>query len=1157
MTLMAFVLLLMLSLGTWINVETRLSTTQASLNQARANALLGVNVALGELQRAAGPDQRVTATSDLVTTQAGQTHWTGVWNTSGRNPLAPYGAPTDATWLVSGRDIAGNPLTPGATIDDEITLVADTRHPGSDTEVQVGRVEIEATDAHLTGGYAYWISDEGVKAKINVTDPHRDAPGGDDEQMRYSLMSAQRYGIETVSATQDSDGSTIGDVIDPLDIATSEQLARLAGLNQLGLVDSDLDAVRANRFHDLTTYSNGLLANTARGGLKKDLSLAFEMDLNDFNDSVDFAADGETVPGISNHKVDYLFKLGRSDFNTPTPMIGSPEARGPTWHLLRNYYRLYKSNDPDQNQSYKLGHPAGVQSSGSGYTIAARPAFPQTQLARDNTLSLPQAYYDTDFDINANDRFKPGNSTADLPRPTDMDITPMLLRMQTFISIQAIEESASTSAGGEPGAGSEGPVKYKIILQFDPVVTIMNPYNVSLTFDEFVVGWKYFDLNIAINLTQDGTNADHVVKLTDLGKAEYFGLTNFGMSLMGTGGSSVTLGPGEIKVFTYDQEDLRTAASYHEDTSHKSILTPYATSADSPSVGDGIKFETLDNNGSAVLYADEGSPITVMISTLGSTFTIPVDLKRNLSTGTDYKHISLGVLNAPTNGNTSFSWPPDTPRLVEEIRNDEGELKHPIGVIDVNLKPVVTGKQVQFLTHYNPRAVSFKRNTGKLADLGEDLPNAGNWFLGVASMGEWGDYGSGSGVAIDSNGSGYWGDSNQATPSTRVSLFEIPTLPLQSLAALQHVNNITHYAQEPAYAIGNSYASPFIPKESVTRTIRVSGKGYTQLDWSYLCNNALWDDYYFSTLSPRLDTSPAEYDMSEIVDHWIKGESLPNSRITFYLKEGESVAGFKNKVIDSSTNSKIAAEAYSTLAGNLMLDGAFNVNSTSVEAWKALLSATHDLDVAYNGGVASSLDFPFSRMSRPAGNETDAWAGFRSLSDAQIEDLAEAIVTEVQARGPFVSLSDFINRRLSDDNSGLKGALQTAIDHTDINGAFTDTVDSSDLSGRSIPYAEHAMGPVASGAPGYLRQSDLLMTLGPVLTARSDTFKIRAYGDSINQLTGQKASAWCEVVVQRVPEFVDPANEPSDSMDALNGTNLNLGRRFKVVSFRWLDSNQI
>jgi hypothetical protein len=69
--------------------------------------------------------------------------------------------------------------------------------------------------------------------------------------------------------------------------------------------------------------------------------------------------------------------------------------------------------------------------------------------------------------------------------------------------------------------------------------------------------------------------------------------------------------------------------------------------------------------------------------------------------------------------------------------------------------------------------------------------------------------------------------------------------------------------------------------------------------------------------------------------------------------------------------------------------------------------------------------------------------------------------------------------------------------------------------------------------------------------------------------------AWMEVVVQRVPDFVDPTNPAETSNSApkplapgpatadasvspeLTPINQLLGRRFKVLSMRWIQGNEI
>ena len=106
-----------------------------------------------------------------------------------------------------------------------------------------------------------------------------------------------------------------------------------------------------------------------------------------------------------------------------------------------------------------------------------------------------------------------------------------------------------------------------------------------------------------------------------------------------------------------------------------------------------------------------------------------------------------------------------------------------------------------------------------------------------------------------------------------------------------------------------------------------------------------------------------------------------------------------------------------------------------------------------------------------------------------------------------------------------------------------------------------------TAAPGYLIQSDVLMSLGNILTVRDDTFVVRAYGCVRTQGKAVLAQAWCEAVVQRTIDYVDPSNAPEDGPRVANNssrssreskplTEINriMGRRFRVVSFRWLDA---
>jgi hypothetical protein len=167
---------------------------------------------------------------------------------------------------------------------------------------------------------------------------------------------------------------------------------------------------------------------------------------------------------------------------------------------------------------------------------------------------------------------------------------------------------------------------------------------------------------------------------------------------------------------------------------------------------------------------------------------------------------------------------------------------------------------------------------------------------------------------------------------------------------------------------------------------------------------------------------------------------------------------------------------------------------------------------------------------------TPDWAtsytvGIREFTDDQIEALAASIVKVVtEQQTPSRSISDFLN----------KGILQQAIDRTDIN-----TIDGSEYRNASRENR------IPLNAPAFLSQADVLNTIAPFIQARSDTFRIRAYGDAINPVTGKvEGRAWCEAWVQRYPELVDESGNRIESADGF-------GRKFKIVHFKWLDESQI
>ena len=445
------------------------------------------------------------------------------------------------------------------------------------------------------------------------------------------------------------------------------------------------------------------------------------------------------------------------------------------------------------------------------------------------------------------------------------------------------------------------------------------------------------------------------------------------------------------------------------------------------------------------------------------------------------------------------------------------------------------------------------------------------------------------------------------------TLFEIrsPDHPLSSLGQLQHAN-VSLAGSYPTYPIGNSIADFRLPDTRQIQTNLGRTPGGADLaqrqpryyDISWILNRQLWDRYYFSTV-PSAGAIPA---------------TLASPRLT---RLGTPTA-------TELRDPQLAA-------AHLLIAGGFNVNSTSEQAWRAILGGVNRLDYEpISETTGSPLTPAFSRFSAPTagpdlpdnvlidasydptdgpfayvrGDNMEAlWQGYRALSPEQIAQLARNLVTEIRTRGPFVSLADFVNRRLIETatmtsssapyeansslttaqqerfTAALKGTLQAALDATqtttstsyaanDLTGSsfWNNTRTLSSLppgdgsTDHSLPLArgdftagKTAQRTSAAFAPKYLTQADILSTIGSSLSARSDTFTVRAYGENVNPatqaITGQ---AWCEAVVQRFPNYVEAtANDPADPLTTLSASNKSFGRQYKIVSFRWLSPDDI
>ncbi len=430
---------------------------------------------------------------------------------------------------------------------------------------------------------------------------------------------------------------------------------------------------------------------------------------------------------------------------------------------------------------------------------------------------------------------------------------------------------------------------------------------------------------------------------------------------------------------------------------------------------------------------------------------------------------------------------------------------------------------------------------------------------------------------------------------SRLVMADIPLRPMASLVELQGWNPRGNNPYPPFQhnLIGNSDATPLIPSDKIIPTVIDPPTVSTNLmhDDAYCANHLLFDDWFVSSIAPQ----PVSFggDISKDINAFYKDYLMGNSRLAnrAYLPIPAD-GNVESTVADTRVGEIITSkDGWLKVASRFKVEGMFNVNSTSVEAWKALLGHAKNLekiamhgadeivsaDVSKENVVTRGAIAPDIKAGTGPGfggqfANASEYAGYRSLSDDQIKDLAEKVVAQVRLRGPFLSLSEFVNRQLSNNEDlALAGAIQTAINHLaedpmkklrdPANSLSDNTMAPANpkLAGAGYAFDKTAEGSSAYGVPGWIRQADILRPIAPILSVRDDTFTIRAYGDSKGPTGKVIARVWCEAVVKRTRDFSDKSY-PADSIDPPPATNLintTFGRRYEIISFRWLNPTEV
>ncbi|NBV49019.1 MAG: hypothetical protein EBR95_08300, partial [Verrucomicrobia bacterium] len=405
LTIMAAMVMLVIVLASFLQVESRLAQSHAGYLRARFNALASARIAVAQLQATMGPDQRVSMRADMfsadVPSPSGDTapaaannpnkpagnliahqkrYWTGVWSTGGAdtskprdwNVADPHRSRLFLGWLTSPTAVAsGDPervdpsvgslnyylpnrnnfAADGAAIGDGQALINALGLPLTGDFVRLvggsaavngqpasgsiqwptaattpglqrfyGAIDLPAMPMPgpsvasgggfgVNGRFAYWIGDEGIKAKVNLPDVHATSntgtslPGLTDWDKGFAGSAAQRSAFESVTPSQNATAALMPGNFDTnyLSLRNLDILATignpLATWKDLGVTRtrsrSEINAwaknvggdaagnaiTTANRllWHEITPWSFSVLSDTLNGGVKTDLSTAFEL----------------------------------------------------------------------------------------------------------------------------------------------------------------------------------------------------------------------------------------------------------------------------------------------------------------------------------------------------------------------------------------------------------------------------------------------------------------------------------------------------------------------------------------------------------------------------------------------------------------------------------------------------------------------------------------------------------------------------------------------------------------------------------------------------------------------------------------------------------------------------------------------------------------
>lgn len=1241
LTLMMLLTLIAVGLLALASSQTRIAQYTVLQAEARQQALVGLDAAIAELQLEMGPDQRVSANSGIVQMSEGAStpHVLGVWD-SWDGPIygssrSGHGNSIQSTyqqgrpnmfrrWLISTRDVKASrdfkssgdlaKRRPGR----RVCLVGTGTLGSSNSVSRRDYIYADLLTMPSTGSneacFAWWICGENQKAKAGVVDPEET---NDAEEVLH-----RTWNTPGPIFSSDSIGAYLNGDMQRRDAAKilSLQTIVLMGAGNLG--------EGTPFFFDVTTSSHSLITNVRDGGLKTDLCLL----LNKKSLSgTPYAGDDTSDRAIA----------------TEAPGCSEPNFPIGSWQTLHAYYNTWPDGSASDGKNFTARLIGTLDNAYTRMSGCVTDASGQGYSDPDETSvsSSTATYYSNRSMLDQ------GSKSAGYGR------TPVILAfMNNFGLVTEELEGKMTTDEKEPDQA------YKLSLCFAPMFLWWNPYNVPMkvrgeqlwshsapykttwiqTYAITQAGtWNYTWSRYAMDQGSSDTQLGQ-----DLG--DYF------LKSSNDRKGDIVFEPGEILFFSpakaritseYDRAFMNPWAIGYHPANVAGYKAKFYSNAGGKKDDPGISSETNINAGKFYLELQMGltengtaprtdgyffSPqraecVTVMNGFNGSDAT-------NYGVGGYGKrahspqYFILGWYDPSNPGTSTVFCDADRNNAVWSTDGTQSDPSVPYYVAALGIAAKSANPNL------DSRIFSGRDFRGKIwqhsspAFYGSMIVNPDDQYrqyhpYQLAAL----DVGSGlTASPMDNIGdNGVLGITSDGEQVSYASVLELPVHPPFSLAgfagmrlqpgwyksggALSQRRRMQYQCGVPGVGIGNSFADPCLPADDVyvmnanniptsgsANENRVNGNGrifQEFYDHGLLINDALWDTWFCSSVSDMPTSREGGMKAKKVLEAFMSGtEDLPVARYRKISTPYDQKAIVK-RIMDD--------DGWKYIAQYLIIDGGFNVNSTSVEAWKAVLQGLARRQLVSNAGGRLSVvkdgdsqsEVLFSRFmvstsdksidslgsyspmqgstSLRRGGQAAAWGEIRKLDESSIAELAEKIVEEVKKRGPFLSMSDFINRRLDSSNkdgAALKGALQAAIDATDINRDFQE-VQVKPASGSLYKFKAAEEGSLHTAAPGYLIQSDVLASLGNILTVRDDTFVVRSFGCVRNADGIILAQAWCEAVVQRSIDYVDPSNSPTDvdkkrsdpnrpsgsGEKDLSDINKVMGRKFRVVSFKWLD----